>query len=589
MTHAPLLTNGSPALATGEARARSQVLRPVPDADSAVDSADWCVPGADFAETSGVELGGVSPVEEAASEIVGMLDNWVTPDEVADLGPAELIGVARVAEVLSRKLDGLKVVAAAELQARDAAEPRQERLSTKLGCRNTVELLQRVTLVSAREVKRRLRLGNVTHPEHAFTGGVLPGKYPVLTTAIHSGGLSIDAGLLIANALQGAAADTSREFVAGAERSLVAAATGIPSTHPDDIDQGSGEDPADDGDADADAGLCEDRPYFAANHADVVREMAQMWEQAMNQDGRFTEREILQRRGLSFGQLKNGLIPVRGALLPETATLLTNVIDAINSPRTDTTGQLPNPWSPTNDAAADTSTASDAESSQSRVRFVPVENSAGSDTVVDIDYRTPDQKRHDAFATLVTIASQHEDVPAVGGAPVTVLMQVDADQIDTDGTIQNGWIYGPEGGPIPATGETIRHAACSGAVQRVVQDENGRIVELGNLQRVFNAHQRRAITLRDGGCVIPGCMTPARWCEVHHVHEHSRGGPTHTDNGVLVCFFHHRALETGGWEIRMPDGSPEVRAPGWLDPSRTWRKARSRTKPPGVERLIRAG
>jgi hypothetical protein len=123
--------------------------------------------------------------------------------------------------------------------------------------------------------------------------------------------------------------------------------------------------------------------------------------------------------------------------------------------------------------------------------------------------------------------------------------------------------------PLPIA--TARHVACAGAVQRVVFDANGRIIQLGTLERAFTHHQRRGISVRDGGCLIPGCHVPAEWCEIHHVTEHSRGGPTHTDNGVLLCWFHHRTLDTSGWKIRMNRGVPEVRGPTWWDHTLTWR------------------
>jgi hypothetical protein len=120
-----------------------------------------------------------------------------------------------------------------------------------------------------------------------------------------------------------------------------------------------------------------------------------------------------------------------------------------------------------------------------------------------------------------------------------------------------------------------------------MQNRDGRIIELGNLQRIFTSHQRRAIALRDGGCVIPGCTVPATWCEIHHVVEHAQGGHTHTDNGATLCWYHHRSLGTSGWAIRMRDGTPETQAPKWIDQSQRWRKARPPLRPPGIEQRHR--
>ncbi|RNE56362.1 HNH endonuclease signature motif containing protein, partial [Cryobacterium tepidiphilum] len=110
-------------------------------------------------------------------------------------------------------------------------------------------------------------------------------------------------------------------------------------------------------------------------------------------------------------------------------------------------------------------------------------------------------------------------------------------------------------------------------LQKVVLKKNGKIVELGTKERTFNRAQRRAIMLRDGGCIIPGCDIPAAWTEIHHVWPDRDGGPTHTNNGVCLCWFHHRTIETSGWEIRMIDGSPQIKAPPWIDRTGRWRPA----------------
>jgi hypothetical protein len=145
-------------------------------------------------------------------------------------------------------------------------------------------------------------------------------------------------------------------------------------------------------------------------------------------------------------------------------------------------------------------------------------------------------------------------------------------------TGSRGWAH-IDGADLSASVGLARAVACSGAVQRVAVTADGRVLRLGTEERVFNRHQRRAIAVRDGGCIIPGCGVPAGWCEIHHVTEHSRAGATHTDNGVLLCWFHHRFLGRSGWGIRMNRGVPEVQAPGWIDSARRWRRVTtSRTR-----------
>ena len=107
-------------------------------------------------------------------------------------------------------------------------------------------------------------------------------------------------------------------------------------------------------------------------------------------------------------------------------------------------------------------------------------------------------------------------------------------------------------------------------------DQHGQVVAIGTTGRIFTALQRRAIVLRDRECLIPGCHTPATWCELHHVREWADGGPTHTSNGVALCWHHHRTLDTSGWQIRMSRGVPEIRGPHWWDPYGAWHRPRTR-------------
>ena len=180
----------------------------------------------------------------------------------------------------------------------------------------------------------------------------------------------------------------------------------------------------------------------------------------------------------------------------------------------------------------------------------------------------PTRSGNDAFAGILAAAAASADTPTLGGAAPTLVVTVSESQLDrADGV---AFVDGPDG-EVPVPAASARHIGCHGTIHRVALGANGAIKSLQVTDRVFAWWQRRAIATRDGGCVIPGCRVRAAWCEVHHVVEHSRGGPTDTDNGVLLCWHHHRTIETSGWEIRMVDGVPQVRAPGWIDARRPWR------------------
>ena len=81
-------------------------------------------------------------------------------------------------------------------------------------------------------------------------------------------------------------------------------------------------------------------------------------------------------------------------------------------------------------------------------------------------------------------------------------------------------------------------------------------LDVGRASRVVTPAQHRALAVRDGGCVFPGCSRPLTWCEAHHLIHWLDGGPTDLANLVLLCRAHHRAVHEGGWQLsRQPDGT----------------------------------
>ncbi|MCZ7629783.1 MAG: HNH endonuclease [Microthrixaceae bacterium] len=62
---------------------------------------------------------------------------------------------------------------------------------------------------------------------------------------------------------------------------------------------------------------------------------------------------------------------------------------------------------------------------------------------------------------------------------------------------------------------------------------------------------RRALVVRDGGCVFPGCDAPPGWCDAHHVIEYANDGQTVIVNLVLLCRHHHGIVHRTGWTMSL--------------------------------------
>lgn len=109
------------------------------------------------------------------------------------------------------------------------------------------------------------------------------------------------------------------------------------------------------------------------------------------------------------------------------------------------------------------------------------------------------------------------------------------------------------------TSEQARRLACDSRLSVVLFRGHGRrreVLDAGRRTRVVPAALRRALLVRDGGCVMPGCLEnrPSR-LDAHHVWHWADGGPTALDNLVMLCPTHHRAIHEEGYQVeRRPFG-----------------------------------
>lgn len=183
------------------------------------------------------------------------------------------------------------------------------------------------------------------------------------------------------------------------------------------------------------------------------------------------------------------------------------------------------------------------------------------------DLRTVDQRHGDAFVELLDYIQQAADLPTEAGEKPVLMVTMSLGDLHSadEPPLLNGGI------PISAT--EARLLACDARVIPAVLGGDGEVLDLGRTQRLANSAQRRALHLRDRGCVFPSCTRPTNWCHAHRLVAWADGGPTDLRNLALLCGMHHRLIHTSDWTIRMAaDGRPECIPPPWLDATRTPRR-----------------
>ncbi|MFH1329740.1 MAG: DUF222 domain-containing protein, partial [Actinomycetota bacterium] len=147
------------------------------------------------------------------------------------------------------------------------------------------------------------------------------------------------------------------------------------------------------------------------------------------------------------------------------------------------------------------------------------------------DTRTPAQCRADA---LVEVCRRH-----LGGGEGTGGRRPHVTVTVPWHTLQKGTgVVDTEAGPISV--EAVRRLTCDATINRVILDGDSTPVDAARAHRIVSPALRRALDLRDQGCTHPGCDTPARWCNAHHIRHWADGGTTDLANPRLLCRRHHR-------------------------------------------------
>ena len=160
------------------------------------------------------------------------------------------------------------------------------------------------------------------------------------------------------------------------------------------------------------------------------------------------------------------------------------------------------------------------------------------------DDAAPCPNRYETHGAAFTELLEH--LPTTGHSPTgaTLLVTVPLDTLRTGlGSV------GLDTGTQIGAGDA-RRLACTAQIVPAVLDGPSVPLDLGRARRLHDTHQRRALALRHDTCAVVGCQRPFAWCEVHHPHAWSRGGPTDLDDALPLCGHHHRRAHDDRWDLR---------------------------------------
>ena len=438
-----------------------------------------------------------------------------------------------------QRIDADIVAVVAQIVAACESKDGEENLAFVHGHRSPATLVEDVLGVSARTARMLVRIATHTSDRLSLTGQPIPAKFPQTAAAIANGEIGIETAGAIVDALAPVASRALPDEFAAAESALTQMADGT-------IPEGPG-----------------------AGHrhsCDLVRAAATVWRARIDPDGlEPDERYAHKNRSLWVSKrARRGLHQVGGQIPTELATKFHAICDGVMRQITDP------------DDASGSANQYSGDGEARAAETAPGVNRAGILGSVDDnrdterhgtgphddaraisasdERRTPEQVGADVFAGMLTAFAGSDSF----ASPPAVLVTIPGD-VNPQGEPRLAARTGTMADQ-PAARSTVEQLACDAGTQPVWL-RHGAVLALGTAGRFFTSNQRRAIAARDGHtCLIRGCSIPASACEAHHVTPHSQGGRTHVNNGVLLCWHHHRMMDHGFWTITMRRGVPKVTA-----------------------------
>src|SRR5207253_3189560 len=164
------------------------------------------------------------------------------------------------------------------------------------------------------------------------------------------------------------------------------------------------------------------------------------------------------------------------------------------------------------------------------------------------DVRTSKQRRADALTEIVYHAMEAGTLPRRNGARPHITVTTTLEGLKGElgaaaSELQTG---------TPVSSKTVQRLACDGTLCRVLKADSV-VVDVGRATRAVSGAQWRGLKARHRCCAFPGCDRPINWTQPHHIEFWAHGGPTNLRKLLPLCYFHHRLVHEGGWQVVQTD------------------------------------
>jgi hypothetical protein len=291
--------------------------------------------------------------------------------------------------------------------------------------------------------------------------------------------------------------------------------------------------------------------YGTASH---VEKVVAKYKSVQTTDEDAKEREQENERKLVYFQDQDDMWVIHAKLPPEAGALLVKAIEAVATPaQVEKQQQLQEPQK--NVSAETFSEAVDAVEAEEPSRFQDLLQHTRADALVAIaEHFLATANQNPQFQGL----KQNPQFQGLKGSErCQIMLHVDINTLREHGQAASPahqhcsmddkhWI----------SPNTAKRLSCDASLVTVLEDEQGRVLNIGRRTRTVPASITRALNIRDKTCRVPGCCE-SRYVDAHHIEHWADGGETSLENLVTLCRVHHRQLHQGIFTIAVEKTATE--------------------------------